>query len=75
MEDEVPGVRQCIDICCIASKEVVSQWLFFLATQLCARISLVLVQKLGVQLDVPRLVHTVYVPKCSRDAKVRANLA
>lgn len=73
VENEVPGMRQYSETSWIATDETDLQRLL-LATQLRARVSLMLVQKLGVQLDVPRLVHTVYVSKCSCDAEVGADL-
>jgi hypothetical protein len=58
----------------IEKNEANSQGFLLLATQLRIRVGLMLFQEFRVQLDVPRLVHTVHVSKRSSDAEVGADL-
>lgn len=74
MENEVSEIRQHTGASCNTNDETVSQRLLLLSTQLRARVSLMLLQKLRVQLDIPWLIHTVYVPERSCNAKVGADL-
>lgn len=54
-------------------KKLYAQWLGGFTTQFFANVFLMFTQKLGVELDISRLVNTMDVSERGSDAKVRAN--